>query len=520
MMRGSIWIPDWPVANVIMAGHARPEEPIAIYDNHIIALNGVAYQEGVREGMKRRQAQSLIPRLRLIHHDPASDVASFEQVVRVCEEHIAYFSVLEPGLVTFLARGPVASAGSMHKLSENLVGDIALRTGFEAHVGFGDGLLTSILAARQDVQVQDATCFLDAHPVSDILRAVFSAHSRRLIQAFILALENLGVRRIGDLRQLDRHALVTRFGDTGKQVLSLIDGSEPEGEASSYDLRELVVHRDIDTPLNSLSEAAFLARAMAAELANELEKRGVIARELTIFTRTQGQERQRVWALDVASARDISERVRWQLTAWMAEDGGGPDSGITHISVHASAIVPAGHAQGRLWGADRSSRDAATRAISRIQSLLGDTAVVVPEHVGGRHPLEAHQMRVWGSAVPDTAQCSDPWPGALPEPWPNKVKAIPEKVSVLDARGHDCELSALGVFYCESGCTDSRPALLSWGSRQVGLTSVAGPWLQAVGWWNPHTQQRKAWIEAADDQARAYLAYREDHQWWLAGIYE
>ena len=126
MMRGSVWVPDWPVASAIMAGRALLEEPVAIYANRVVAVNGVAYAEGVREGMKRRQAQSVASGLHLIRQDPDLEVASFERVVRVCEEHIAYLSVLEPGLITFLARGPVGAAGSVRALSENLVGDIAL----------------------------------------------------------------------------------------------------------------------------------------------------------------------------------------------------------------------------------------------------------------------------------------------------------------------------------------------------------------------------------------------------------
>lgn len=186
MMRGSIWIPDWPVANVIMAGHARPEEPIAIYDNHIIALNGVAYQ-GVREGMKRRQAQSLIPRLRLIHHDPASDVASFEQVdAGVRGAHRLFQHVLEPGLVTFLAdrwrpQGVCINCPKIWWEISRFAPVLKPAWASEMDCSRQSWQLW------QDVQVQDATTFLDAHPVSDILRAVFSAHSRRLIQAFILA---------------------------------------------------------------------------------------------------------------------------------------------------------------------------------------------------------------------------------------------------------------------------------------------------------------------------------------------
>ena len=122
-MRGVVWIPDWPVVAALLSGQAEANEPIAVFEHRIVAINGLAHREGVRVGMKRRQAQSVLPTLKLIRHDAALDVAHFERVVRVCEQHIAYLSVLEPGLLTFLARGPVASAGSVSALSQNLIGE-------------------------------------------------------------------------------------------------------------------------------------------------------------------------------------------------------------------------------------------------------------------------------------------------------------------------------------------------------------------------------------------------------------
>lgn len=521
MLRGSVWIPDWPVAAVVLAGQARADEPIALYDQRVIALNGLAHVEGVRVGMRRRQAQSLVPNLRLMRHVPDVDVIHFERVVRACEEHIAYISVLEPGLITFLAKGPVASAGSMRQLSENLVGDIA-EEGLEAHVGFGEGLLTSILAARQDAHVRHARTFLDSHPVGDLIHATFTAKSRENMRHFISAMEDLGVHRIGDLRLLDRHALATRFGQTGHHVGALIDGGDIDSEGRAYDAHELVAERNADPPLENFDQAAFLARDMAEELAGELVHRGLIAQEITITTRGESGSWQRVWTLDAASARDITDRVRWQLAAWMADrDDASCDavSAITHISVAASVVAPAGHAQGKLWGTDRASRDAAARAVSRIQGLLGDQAVTVPEYVGGRHPLEAYRMRLWDQAA-GIRRREDPWPGAVPLPWPPRVKNPPEQAEILDSGGHACMLDALGVFSCQQGCGDPRPASLRAAGRAVVVKEIAGPWLQMTGWWDPSAYQRQAWLEIVDNELCGYLLCREGQRWWLVGVYQ
>lgn len=525
-MRGVVWIPDWPVVTAVGSGQARPEEPIAVFEQRIIAVNGLAHRAGVRAGMKRRQAQSLLPELQLIRHDGALDAAHFERVVRVCEEHIAYLSVLEPGMATFFARGPITAAGSATALSNSLIGDIARFTGLEAHVGFGQGLLTSVLAARQDAHVRHMRPFVDAHPIHALTHVAFTSQARARISAFARAMEDLGVRRIGDLRTFDRAALATRFGDVGRHIITLLDGGDPEqvvGE--SYPVRELTVERSADPPLERVDQAAFLARQIAEELHAELTRRGVIAREIAISAYSAaGEVRERRWSVDIASAGDITDRVRWQLGAWLASGNEGPRAGIERIVVVTSAFAPAGLAQGTLWGGERGGGAGVARAVSRIQSLLGDQSVLVPERVGGRHPQEAHQLRLWDAA--ETTHADEaPWPGTLPKPWPNVVKAKPENITVTDSSGHECHLSALGTFYCQEQCADPTPAAmhapsLVRGQQDVTFTALAGPWLHAVGWWNPQTHQRKAWLEAIDEHQRGYLIYRENNRWWLAGVYE
>ncbi|VEI12362.1 DNA polymerase Y family protein [Trueperella bialowiezensis] len=523
-MRGVVWIPDWPVVTALLTGQARPEDPIAVVSQRIIAVNGIAQRAGVRVGMKRREAQSILPGLTCVRHNPEQDAAQFERVVRACEEHVAYVSVLEPGTITFFARGPAKSAGGIAALSEQLIGSIASATGVEAHVGFGQGLLTAVLAARQDAHIHNMRPFLDAHPIDSLAAAAFTSQAKARVAAFINAMKTLGIQCIGDLRALDRSALAARFGAVATHVMELLDGGDLDGVGVTYPIRELVVERSVDPPLNNADQAAFLARQMAHELSHDLASRGVVAQEIVIAVRTEeGHVRERLWSVAVASPRDITDRVRWQLGAWLAEadsDGGGLGSGIAHIAVTARQIAAAGLAQGTLWGGDRRGDAQAQRAVSRIQALLGDQAVVVPQRVGGRHPLESHKKRLWDAAPTQEPRVQAPFPGRLPEPWPHVVKAQPDKIRVVDSQGHECLLSSLGTFYCGDRCVDPRPAQLISRHSAAVVADYAGPWLQAVGWWNPHTQQRKAWMEVVDDARRGYLIFRENNQWWLAGVYE
>lgn len=519
--RGVVWVPNWPVVTAILHGQATAQEPIAVYTQRgIVAVNDVAYNAGVREGMRRRSAQATLPDLVLIKREEDLEVQAFEAVLRACEEHISDLVVLEPGTATFLARGAIRTAGSAEALAENVVGQVADDTGMEAHVGFADGLLAAILAARRDAVVSDAAAFLDSQPLSVLRSACFSAQAHSQMGAFISTMEDLGVRLVGDLRRLDRSSVLSRFGAIGKQACDLIEGREGAVRGAPGGQGSCIVERRLDEPLLNLDQAAFLARELSEELSAQFTHMGKIARDFTITAQSaSGRTLQRSWVVDHGASRDITDRVRWQLSAWLKSVTDGPESGLVYLGIQADQLVPAGASQGVLWGGDHSHERVATRAVSRIQSLLGKDAVVVPDFVGGRHPAQAYQLRPWDAASEEHAD-TQPWPGKIPQPWPSTVAVEPEEIAVVDERGHVCQVSALGVFFCADACTDPRPARYGNGKTYIDIVECAGPWLHEVGWWNPKTQERKAWCEAIDANGHGSLFYRDGEQWWLSGRYE
>ena len=527
MKRGVVWIPDWPVVAAQLRGEVDPAKSLAVAGQRgLVAVNGIAREHGLSVGMRKRTAQSIDPDVQLIKSDDVRDVLAFDPVIRACEEHISDVVVLEPGTLTFLARGPIRTAGSVSELAEALVGDIADVAGVEAHVGFGEGLLTALLAARYDADVPDAEPFLDGQRVEVLMEACFSAPAKSAMEAFIGSMNSLGIRLLGDLRRLDRNALVSRFGAQGQLARLLAEGKEPGGAGKLHETVTCTVSWDLDEPLQQLDQAAFIAREMAEDLLSRLTGGGKMAREFTISARTEsGTMRQRTWCVDAAGVRDVSDRVRWQLSAWLREadvagedSGVGPDSGIVFLGIDAGQLYPAGLSQGTLWGGNRAHAQAARRAVTRIQSLLDDDAVVVPHRVGGRAPLDAYKIEPWDAEAPK-GEPDAPWPGSLPRPWPATVLSTPAQVRVLDSSGHECQVSALGVFYCDSHCLDPRPhRLVEKGATHV-LASCVGPWLHSEGWWNPHTQQRKAWCEAVDAVGEGLLFHREGGSWWLTGRY-
>ncbi|HEY4728964.1 MAG TPA: hypothetical protein VIJ32_12345, partial [Actinomycetes bacterium] len=97
-----VWCPDWPV----VAAGAPPDSLTAVvHANRVVACSAAARAEGVRPGLRRREAQGRCPELELLAHDPARDARAFEPVLVALEALTPWVEVLRPGECAFPARG-------------------------------------------------------------------------------------------------------------------------------------------------------------------------------------------------------------------------------------------------------------------------------------------------------------------------------------------------------------------------------------------------------------------------------
>ena len=200
--RGVLWVPDWPVAAVVAEGVVDPQVPVAVHDNRgVVVASAPARAAGVRRGMRRRSAQQLCPELVLLPTDPVRDARAFEPLVQAVETVVAEVEVVRPGMVVFLARGPVRHVGSEEGLAELLVGTVATETGAECQVGLGDGLLTAMLAARAGVLVpagpETTAAFLGGQDVGALALAASTRQADAETAELVDLLRRLGLRTLG-----------------------------------------------------------------------------------------------------------------------------------------------------------------------------------------------------------------------------------------------------------------------------------------------------------------------------------
>ena len=222
-----LWVPDWPVIAAMSQQEIPADQPVAVHDGRALtAVSAVARAQGVRRGMRRREAQRRCPELVLLHRDEGRDVRAFEPVAVAAETVVAGVEVTRPGMLLLPAGGASRYHGSEHVLAEQLVTQVTELTGHECQVGIADGLLAAVLAARASLVVpsEASAAFLAPCGVSELLHAAAGERAMAEVVAFIDLLHRLGLRTLGDLVALPAAAVSVRFGPVGSWAHRLARG--------------------------------------------------------------------------------------------------------------------------------------------------------------------------------------------------------------------------------------------------------------------------------------------------------
>lgn len=535
-----VWVPDWPVVAAVRAAEVPPHLPAAVQSGaRLTAVSALARAQGVRRGMRRRQAQGACPELVLLPVDDDRDARLFEPVAAATEAVVAGIEVVRPGLLLLPAGGAARFHGTEEALAERLVSAVAERTGHECQVGTADGLLAAVLAARTDEVVAPggSAAFLAPRPVDDLLPAAVSDEAARAVTALVDLLRRLGLRTLGDLAALQGGDVHARFGAWGTWAWTLVRGEDLRPPARRRPETDLEVVTDLDPPAHRVDVATFAGRRLAEELHALLTEHSVTCARLRITARTdEGTELTRTWRTDTGglgglSAARITDRIRWQLDGWLtaaaAERGAAgtePDEhaepvGLVALGITAEDVAPAGAEQGRLWGGPSGGDLRAHRALDRVQGLLGGDGVLTAALQGGRDVRDQVHLQPWGAQAAPPRPVDRPWPGRLPAPAPATVPVRPAAVEVLDGAGRpvtfDRRLSMSGVpARVRTPAADRRPA------TDHVVAGWAGPWPLAERWWSPDEARLRVHLQVTLADGRALLLACHPGGWTCEAVYD
>ncbi|MDQ1645691.1 MAG: protein ImuB [Cryptosporangiaceae bacterium] len=507
----AVWCPDWPVAAAAAAEGMAAHLPAAIiYGNAVIACSEVARADGVRRGLRRREAQARCPELVIFAHDPGRDARAFEPVVAAVEELAPGVEVVRPGLCAFAARGPVRYFGGEAEVAERIVDQVA-GCGAEALVGIADGVFAASLAARRAALVPPGTTrkFLAGFDIGVLDRPELADLMRRL-----------GVRTLGQFAALPARDVAARFGPDGALAHRLARGLSERPLVARTAPVDTTVSSELDPPVDRVDTAAFAARTLAEQLHERLAGHGIACTRLRIEALTgNGEELSRVWRHDgVLTASDVADRVRWQLDGWLTGRSGDvrPTAGISVLRLIPEEIVEYGGLQLGLWGDVGESDERAHRVLARVQGMLGPEAVLTAVLGGGRGPDDRVRFVPWrDERTPGRPDA--PWPGRLPSPSPAEILTEPVPAVVLAADG-----SAVGVTGRAEVSAAPASVAVQGGPRRA-IRAWAGPWPVEERWWDPPAARRRARFQVlADDPAAGQVALLlsvANGSWWAEAIY-
>ena len=396
----ALWSPDWPVTAAARAARVPTHQPAAVFvAGRVLACSAPARAQGVKRGLRRREAQARCPDLAVLAPDPDRDARAFEPVVVAVEELAPGVEIVRPGLVALPAQGPAGWFGGEPAAAERLVDQVAARTGAEIQAGFADGLFAAVLAARRGVAVApgDTPAFLASLGVEELDREPEVDRS-----AFVDLLRRLGLRSLGAFASLDAADVASRFGADAVLCHRLARGLDPRPPLRRRPPEELTVEIALDPPVDRVDAAAFAARGLAERLHATLAGHGLACTRLGVAARTvAGEELHRVWrcAEPLTPAATV-DRVRWQLDAWLTArrraDEHLHDGAVALLRLVPEETVAAGALQRGLWGEAGEADERAGRALVRVQAMLGPESVVTAVLDGGRDPAERVRLVPWG----------------------------------------------------------------------------------------------------------------------------
>ncbi len=508
---------DWSIT----AAGVSPQVPAAVFHaNRVTATSPAARDHGVALHQRRREAQSRCPSLLVIAGDPARDARAFEPIVASLDALTPRVEITRPGEVAFPTRGPSRFFGGDEGLvsrTHAIVSEVLGERG-GARVGVADGIFAATLAAEiarwtAVVPVGGTPAFLAPLPAATLDRP-----------ELVDVLGRLGVGTLGALAALPERDLLARFGKPGQAAWRLAAGLDERPAALGPPPADLTVSTVLDPPADTVAPAAFLARGLAEELHDRLWRRGSACTRVVIGAETEhGEHLERVWRAEgILTAAAIADRLRWQLDGWLQGSARHrPTSGISRLWLTPEEIVPAGGPQLGFWGSDIATVDRASRAVARVQGLLGMESVAVPEWRGSRDPA-TQVVLVSAAAVDLTAarpeahrdRVAGPWPGRLPTPSPAWVHGDPPGAEVVDAAGDVVLVSGRGAL-------SAPPWRVSVaGGPWAEVLHWAGPWPLEEWGWDTARRRRRARLQVVTTDGQARLFALELGRWRVEATYD
>ncbi|HEY9291816.1 MAG TPA: DNA polymerase Y family protein [Microlunatus sp.] len=475
----------------------------AINKGEVFACSAPARAEGVRRGMRKRDAAARCPELIIIDHHPDLESRAFESVLRVIEGFSPGVEVIRPGLCALTV--PSRYYGGEPEAAALLAETLVSAGIWDLRIGIADDLFAAEQAARlaavQDhriIESGDEPAFLAELPIGVLVD-----------DQLVGLLLRMGINTLGDFARLSARDVMTRFGLAGAQAHRLAGGRSARKASGRLVPTEQEQQIDFAPGLETIEPIAFSSRQTAERFVAELSRHGQVCTAIRIEVGTEGGWRhERRWAHPRwFDAVDIIDRLRWQLQS------DPPPDPVNLVRLLPDELESLGTQSDGLWGSAPDER--IQHGIARVQSMVGFDGVLTAGLQGGREPAERELLTPWGEQPVSIRPTDRPWPGRLPPPAPTRVFGQPLPAEVLDCDGRPVVITDRGGISGEP--YQFRP------SKELRFGPVeawVGPWPIDERWWTDPQVSLRARFQIVAPDGSAWLLVAGDGRWWTEARYD
>ncbi|WP_332908210.1 DNA polymerase Y family protein [Naasia lichenicola] len=525
-----LWCPDWPIIAAARTLEIDPVAPIALIEKgEVFACSAAARADGVRRGLRVREAQSRCSVLEVLPYDQAMDARAFEPIIDAIEQIMPGVQMLRPGTLAIRAQGPSRYFGGEDSAAYQLLFALAEQGLTDARIGIADGPFAAEQAARSTGPSSSLTAGMGAAPESARVRIIPDGGSAAFLSpmpvsllalpSLAMLLRRLGLSTLGGFAGLPELEVRNRFGEEGAHAHRLAAGLDGSRVTPRIPPDELDVSISFEPPLDRIEQVAFGVREPAERFLDRLAKMSLVCTSIEVeITTERGMMRTRTWMHPRSfTPAEIVDRVRWQLQGTgqsrMARSDAGLDSAISTVRILPESVDAANHHEQGLWGNAPDER--IHHGLSRVQSMLGHTAVLTATVGGGRMLIDRQVLVPWGDREQIARPADRPWPGSLPglppaTVFPNQLACV-----VLAPDGTSVDIDDRGVL-------SGPPARFAPpGARSAGpVTAWAGPWPVDERWWDAEEGRELNRFQVVDATGEAWLLLLERGSWWAEGRYD
>jgi len=345
-------------------------QPLALMDaHHIVSANAPAQALGVQAGMKRATALSLAPQLLLGQADERRDLDALTSVAHAALAFTPAVSLSWPGGVLLEVQASLRYFGGLAALLKKLRGTLA-PLGHQLHcvsapTAQGAALLSCLHDGLHCADRAGLQRALEAAPVA--LLEAGSEHAEAML--------GMGLRSMGDVRQLPRAGLGRRFGVALLDEMDRAFGERPDPREPIT--LPPVFHSQLElfARADTTEQLLYGAQVLLARLVAWLSAQHAFVRSFSLVmkheARWRDEDSPKATVLEIALAepsRDVAHMLTLLRERLSALQLPAPTLELGLQSADISRRPPP---NAELFPTPQSEQSGLTRLIERLQARLG-----------------------------------------------------------------------------------------------------------------------------------------------------